>query len=153
MMAQGGYEPNFEIRGSSEVRQQMQRIRSYIYQIIDWYDRLGFKEIDIVNEWEANPFPQELWSELKQNRNDLSSGDVVMRNKALEFIEEIQKWRDNISDETLDRMEYFAVSVPWEAMERAIQETQKMNRKKTASKKKNSLLAADIDRITGRRRR
>jgi hypothetical protein len=151
-MAQGSYEPSFEIRGSSEVRQQMQRIRSYIYQIIDWYDRLGFKEIDIVNEWESNPFPQELWTELKEHRNELSSGDVRMRNKALEFIQEIAKWRANISDDALDRMEYFAVTVPWEAIDNAIKETQKMNSKKTASKKKNSLLAADIDRITGRRR-
>lgn len=151
-MAQGSYEPNFEIRGSSEVRQQMQRIRSYLYQILDWYDQLGFKEIDIVNEWEANPFPQELWSELKQNRSELASGDVHMRNKALEFITEIRKWRDQLSDETLDRMEYFAMTVPWEAMDNAIKETQKVNSKKTASKKKNSLLAADIDRITGRRR-
>ena len=137
---------NFEIRGSSEVRQHMQRIRAYIYQIIDWYDQLGFKELDIVNEYENNPFPQELLTELKDNRTELSWGSVAMRNKSFEFFREIERWKKNLSDDAKEHMEYFRVEPPWEAIANAIEEANEVNSKHKTSKKRSSLLAVDLNK-------
>lgn len=137
---------DFEIRGSSEVRQHMQRIRAYIYQIIDWYDQLGFKELDIVNEYDNNPFPQELLTELKDNRTELSWGSVAMRNKAFDFVREIEEWKSHLSDDAKEHMEYFRVEPPWQAISDAIKEVNEVNTKKKTSKKRSSLLAADLNK-------
>jgi cupin superfamily acireductone dioxygenase involved in methionine salvage len=137
---------DFEIRGSSEVRQHMQRIRSYIYQIMDWYDQLGFKELDIVNEYEQNPFPQELLTELKDNRTELSWGSVAMRNKAFEFVRQVEHWMKNLSDEAREHMEYFRVEPPWEAINNAIAEVNEISFKRKTGKKKTALLAVDLDK-------
>lgn len=137
---------DFEIRGSSEVRQHMQRIRAYIYQIIDWYDQLGFKELDIVNEYDQNPFPQELLTELKENRTELSWGSVDMRNKSFEFIRDIEKWQKGLSDDAKERMEYFRVEPPWEAISSAIKEAHQVSSKHKTGKKRSSLLAADLNK-------
>ena len=137
---------DFEIRGSSEVRQHMQRIRSYIYQIMDWYDQLGFKEMDIVNEYEQNPFPQELLTELNDNRTELSWGSVAMRNKAFEFVRQVEHWMKNLSDDTREHMEYFRVEPPWEAINNAIAEINEISFKRKTGKKKTALLAVDLDK-------
>lgn len=137
--------PNFEIRGSSETRRQMTRIRAHIFTIIEWYARLGFRDMDIVNDQDRDLFPQELLAELHQNRTELSWGSIPLRNKAFEFVKSLRQWRDNLSYEALERMEYFRIEPPWGAINGAIAEAGEVSSRRQGGRhRRDALLVASI---------
>jgi hypothetical protein len=135
---------DFAIRSSSENRQRMTRVRTYIFRIIDWYSQLGFRDLDIVNDQYRNPFPEELLTELHNNRTELSWGSIEMRNKAFQLVERLQEWRDQMSFEAWDRMDYFCVQVPWEAINGAISEVGEIHARRRPAQRSESLLVASL---------
>ena len=135
---------DFEIRSSSDVRQQMRRMQAHIFQVIDWYERLGFREQDIANDYDRAPFPQEQATELRANRTELAWGNIAMRNKAFAFVERLERWRARLSRQAVERMEYFRVEPPWQALDQAAAEVREINKRKRAPRQREGLLVANL---------
>lgn len=115
-----------------------------LFRIMAWYERLDFREWDVANDYERNPFPQELLKELRENRADLHGGSIALRNKAFELARQLQRWRDNLSPEARWRMEYFRFEPPWDALDEVVAETREIQGPRRRASRRDALLVAHI---------